>query len=193
VLDLLLRDASFAWDMFDVPDNQTDLDLGYSSWPDLPGANEFLLFASPNETSPASPQPDVSRLVENAELPAELAGVPVFLEKGERVVFVAHVLQRVLECQCRANRHFGLFKDKKHVEFRRTVDASSWRFQTHYSDSYEHHRENYSLLRLRDSAAAITLEGLFKWANSKMATFKRKEAAKCAISCVEGKCTCEKK
>ena len=182
------------WALFDELFVQEGQAASYQSRPVLPGPNEFLLFASEAQETPVSTvvADQASRLVENVDLPAELAGVPVFSEKGEQLVFVAHILQRVLECQCRANRHFGLFKDKKHVQFRRTVDTSSWRFQTHYSQSYADYREHYSLLRLRDSAAAITLEGLLKWAGSKLPVFVRKEANKCQVSCVEGKCTCPK-
>jgi len=177
--------------MFEVA--YQDLALAsYSDAPVLPPAGGFLLFGDAsreNKMDEAEAQPERSRLV-HEELPAELQGLPVFQVGDEHIVFVAHVLARVLECQCRANRHFGLFKDKKHCAFRRMVDTSNWRYDTHYASNYAQHRERYSLLRVKDQSAAITVEGLLKWHSGKMSVFVRKEANKCKLGCVHGKCTC---
>ncbi len=189
----IARDVFSSWDMFDV--DECIENMAYVGGPVLPPANGFLLLGDgEQDAQEAKAKTDSlprSRLVPET-LPAELAGLPVFEVDGEHIVFVAHVLTRVLECQCRANRHFGLFKDKKHVSFRRMVDTSNWRYDTHFSDSYKQHRERYSLLRVKDQSAAITLEGLLKWHSGKMAVFVRKEANKCKQGCVEGKCTCPK-
>jgi len=181
--------------MFEV--NDQDLaQAAYEHGPVLPPAGGFLLFGDAsreNKTNEAeAEQPERSRLVPE-ELPLELQGLPVFQVGDEHVVFVAHVLARVLECQCRANRHFGLFKDKKHNAFRRMVDTSNWRYDTHYANNYKQYRDRYSLLRVKDQSAAITVEGLLKWHSGKMAVFVRKEANKCKQGCVQGKCTCPRK
>ena len=181
--------------MFDVP--LTNLaTASYEAGPVLPPANGFLLFSdqAPQENTaiaPSSPanSNSVSRLIP-CSLPAELAGLPVFRVGDEEVVFVAHILTRVLVCQCRANRHFGLFKDKKFGMFRRMIDTSEWRLSTHMSDDYETYRKDYSMLRFKDSSAAITVEGLLKWHATKMPIFVDKEAAKCRLGCVDKKCTC---
>jgi len=149
----IARDACLSWDMFEV--NDQDLaQAAYEHGPVLPPAGGFLLFGDAsreNKTNEAeAEQPERSRLVPE-ELPLELQGLPVFQVGDEHVVFVAHVLARVLECQCRANRHFGLFKDKKHNAFRRMVDTSNWRYDTHYANNYKQYRDRYSLLRVKDS------------------------------------------
>ncbi len=180
--------------MFEVAEEDL-AQAAYNHGPVLPPAGGFLLFGDAsreNKTNEAEAEPERSRLVAE-ELPLELQGLPVFQVGEERVVFVAHVLARVLECQCRANRHFGLFKDKKHNAFRRMVDTSNWRYDTHYASNYKQHRDRYSLLRVKDQSAAITVEGLLKWHSGKLAVFVRKEANKCKMGCVQGKCTCPQK
>jgi hypothetical protein len=83
--------------MFDVC--PADFELAhYQSRPSLPGPNEFLLFSSENEKDHHQRDEKPSCLVQ-AELPQELRGVPVFQEGDEQIVFVAHVLARVLKCQ----------------------------------------------------------------------------------------------
>ena len=70
------------------------------------------------------------------------------------------------------------------------IDTSEWRLATHMSDDYQTYRQDYSLLRVKDSSAAITVEGLLKWHQTKMPIFVDKEAAKCRLGCVDKKCTC---
>jgi len=137
------------------------------------------------------PTPNEMQLVNAAGLPANLAGVPVFRAGGEELVFIAHLLTRILPCTCRANRHFGLFKDKKFSPFRRTVDTTESRVPIHTSDAYDCYRAEYPLLRLKKDSAAITVEGLRKWHAAKMTVFVSREANKCKNKgCVQGKCTC---
>lgn len=123
-------------------------------------------------------------------LPPELDGVPVFRIDGRTVVFIAHLLSRILPCLCRANRHFGLFKDKKYGDARCVVDASQVR-PLQSTAAYAAYSERYPVARLKNTAAAVTVEGLLKWHGGKMAVFVSREAKKCANKgCVKDKCTC---
>lgn len=171
-----------------------------SSWW-LPAADEFLVFAPAPMlcVAPSGPENVISqpqsrvRLVPLPNLPKELRGIPVFEHNNEQIVFVTHILARVLPCLCRSSRHFGLFRCKVFGQYRRMIESSSWRADVHFSDAYSAYREAYPLMRLKDSSTAITLEGLLKWADSKMNVFVRREAAKCKQGCVHAKCTCVKK
>ena len=183
----------------------------------LPKSNEFLLFVdretlfSLNQQQEQEQKGNKKAEIVFGDVPAEVSGIPVFRVGGEEVVFLAHILNRglfvcvrlcvffflsveylVLYCQCRSSRHFGMFRDKKFSEFRRMVDTSEWRVALHHEESYEGFREGYSLLRLRDSSVAITLEGLNKWcATSRCKKFREREAAKCKRDgCIKNRCTC---
>lgn len=130
------------------------------------------------------------RLATEVELPASLRGLPVIEVEGELVVFISHLLARVLKCQCRARRHFGLFKDKKFGQFRRSIDCSSLKHSLHDEPSYLGYRERYPVNRLKNTAAAITVEGLLKWSEFKMGLFVAREENKCLKGCVKAECTC---
>lgn len=131
-------------------------------------------------------------IVVGSVLPQECEGIPIFRVNGEEVVFLTHILSRVLYCHCRSSNHFGMFRDKKFGEFRRTIDTSRWRVEHHYDTHYENFRSLYPLLRLRDSSIAITLEGLNKWCSSgKCSKFKLREEKKCrGKGCIKNRCTC---
>merc|ERR1711991_1101467 len=142
------------------------------------------------------PEPSVTKvdLVLDLDVPMECSGIPVFRVDGEEIVFLAHILSRVLYCHCRTSRHFGLFRDKKFSQYRRMIDTSGWRIDLHYDPKYENKKEDYSLLRLKDSSVALTLEGLNKWcATSKCERFRAREENKCKKDgCVKNRCTCKK-
>jgi len=149
------------------------------------------------DVADAQPEPAVVAAAADLELTSTqiegLEGLPVFRVGGEEVVFVAHVLQRVLPCTCRLNRHHGLFKCKKFGRFRRQIDTSERRHDIQAADAYDLYRNSYPMTRLRRNAGAITVEGLSQWKATKMDVFVSREVAKCKRGCVKGKCTCPAK
>lgn len=153
--------------------------------------------AAPVAATPRNPLPSRApsgdyTLDLNSALPAELSGLPVVEVGGESVVFISHLLLRVLVCQCRARRHFGLFKDKKFIGYRRSIDCSVLKHELHDDPAYLEYRERYPVNRLKSTAAAITVEGLKKWMDSgKMDCFVAREEHKCLQGCIKAECTCE--
>lgn len=166
-----------------------------------PESSEDATSTACNERVPAPvPKTNVVSNVDDARLvPAHLVelnkrfrGLPVFQVGNETLVFVAHLLVRVLSCACRAKKQFGLFRDKVFSKYRRQVPTKRWRMQMHKSAVYESYCTQYPLSRFKEPSVAITLEGLNAWLESgKMDMFLEREAAKCAVSCVEDHCTCD--
>lgn len=119
----------------------------------------------PNATTATTTTTSLAALVPAGlvDVPAEVRGVPVFRVGAEEVVFVAHLLTRVLACGCRAKKHFGLFRCKKFGEYRRQVPTRQWRMDMHTSEQYDAYRQQYGLSRFKEPSAAITLEGLRVW------------------------------
>jgi len=135
----------------------------------------------------------VPQLLTNAKLPKSLQGVPVFCIGGEEVIFVAHLLTRILKCTCRAKKQFGLFRCKKFSQYRRQLSTRAWRMTMQKSEEYSVFSSVYGLSRFKEPSSAITLEGLKVWHScGKMEAFVNREADKCASGCVGDKCTCHK-
>jgi len=126
-------------------------------------------------------------------LPKEVEGVPVFHEGNEEVVFIAHLLARVMRCACRQKLHSGLFRCRKYKEFRRQVPTKAWRLKMNGSPEYAQYKQGYSLARFKEPSAAVTLEGLKQWVDiGALASFVEREWAKCKQQgCVKANCTCQ--
>ena len=203
--DTLWLDSAFSLDLFAEPEYDPSLRLPASfvlyQESEEPAIEPAIEPEQEEEVAPTRkrtvvPKPPLLAggeysLVANPQLPADLTGLPVFDVDGEELCFISHLLVRILSCACRANRHFGLFKDKRYGSFRRAVNTGELRRNLVDSTEYEPFRRKYPLVRLKKDSAAVTLQGLLKWHAGKMPVFVAREANKCkSKGCVQGKCTC---
>lgn len=144
---------------------------------------------------PVALLPDTPRLVPAvlAQLPSDLAGMPCFESgNGQRFVFWAHLLTRVLRCSCRAKLHSGMLRYGKLAAHRREIPTRQWRRVVESSPEYaEGYRATYPMAHFKEPSLALTLEGVHQWMAGDMAKFVERERQKCAsVGCIPERCTC---